>query len=224
MVKSVVSELGLDQLRKKFLKYTRKAFQMLPKMKNPQILDIGCGSGVPTLELAKLSNGQIVGIDTDQTLLDDLNRAIDEEGLAHRVKTRNCSLFNIEFPNESFDFLWAEGVLDIIGFEKGLQEWMRLLKPNGFLVVHDAAMDLAQKFETIKRCGYKLTNFFQLPQDAWLVNYYQPLELRIKELQVKYEHDPEALKTLQQHQNDVDMVKGNPKASESVFLILQKEL
>ena len=52
-----------DQIRESLLKYTRKAFGMLPQMDRPRILDIGCGSGIPTMELAKLSQGEITGID-----------------------------------------------------------------------------------------------------------------------------------------------------------------
>ena len=59
-----------DRIKKSLLKYTRKAFWMLPKMDNPRIIDIGCGSGIPTIELARLSQGEIIGIDIDQSSLD----------------------------------------------------------------------------------------------------------------------------------------------------------
>jgi len=49
--KDVLSEMK-DHFRERLNKYTRRAFQMLPKVENPHILDIGCGSGVPTIELA----------------------------------------------------------------------------------------------------------------------------------------------------------------------------
>jgi len=47
-----------DGIRKHLLKYTRKAFRMLPHVDNPRILDIGCGSGFPTLELAEAEPGR----------------------------------------------------------------------------------------------------------------------------------------------------------------------
>jgi len=61
----IINELNLEQFREVFLKYTRKAFQMLPKMDKPCILDIGCGTGLTTIELARLSDGEIIGIDID---------------------------------------------------------------------------------------------------------------------------------------------------------------
>ena len=50
-------QMRKDKIRKRFLKYTRKAFRMLPQIDKPRILDIGCGSGIPTLELARLGQG-----------------------------------------------------------------------------------------------------------------------------------------------------------------------
>ena len=138
MSKDLLSEIDKDHFRERLIKYTRRAYQMLPKIENPHILDIGCGSGVPTIELAKLSDGEIIGIDINQSSLDKLNGKIGEEGFSSRVKTVKCSLFEMDFPDESFDIIWAEGSIWVIGFEKGLKEWRRLLKPSGFLVVHDA--------------------------------------------------------------------------------------
>lgn len=47
------------------LDYTRNAYHMLPRIDQPRILDVGCGRGDPTLELAKLSDGEIIGVDID---------------------------------------------------------------------------------------------------------------------------------------------------------------
>ena len=58
---------------------------MLPQLDKPQILDIGCGSGFPTMELARLSNGEIIGIDIDQHSLDRLTRRIEQAGFSDRV-------------------------------------------------------------------------------------------------------------------------------------------
>ena len=58
-----------DRLRKHLLKYTRRAFRMLPPLEKPRILDIGCGSGVPSIVLARLSRGQVIGLDIDPSLL-----------------------------------------------------------------------------------------------------------------------------------------------------------
>jgi ubiquinone/menaquinone biosynthesis C-methylase UbiE len=147
---------GKDKIRERLLKYTRKAFRMLPNMDRPRILDIGCGSGVSTLELARLSRGKVIGIDIDQPALDKFTRRIEEAGFTEQIQVINCSMFTMDFPNESFDILWAEGSIYAIGFEKGLREWRQLLKPGGSMVVHDEQGNVREKLEQISNCGYEL--------------------------------------------------------------------
>lgn len=223
MTIDILNEIRKDFFRKSFNKYTRKAFQMLPEIDKPRILDIGCGSGVPTMELARLTNGKIVGLDIDQRSLDELNRKIEEAGLSDRVKTVKCSINEMDFPYESFDIIWAEGSISVIGFRRGLVEWRRLLKTNGFLVVHDAIENITNKLEQIRDCGYDLLGHFTLPEDAWWAEYYGPLESRIRELRAKYRDNPKAIAVLDEEQREIDMVKESPESYGSVFFVLQKK-
>jgi len=109
--------MNTDVVRRYLLKYTRKAFRMLPKFHNPpRILDIGCGSGVPTMELARLSEGEVIGIDIDQPALDKLIKKTGKAGFSDRVQAINCSILGMSFPDESFDIIWSEGSIFVIGF------------------------------------------------------------------------------------------------------------
>jgi ubiquinone/menaquinone biosynthesis C-methylase UbiE len=222
MSEKMLKELDIDSFRKVFSKYTIEAFRKLPKLEKPRILDIGCGSGVPTMELAKLSDGEIIGIDINQKKLDRLNKKIEEEGLTGRVKAINCSLLDITFPGNSFDIIWAEGSITTLGVEKSLRRWNRLLKPHGFLVVHDEIKHFFKERNKISSFGYKFVEHFSLPVDAWWEEFYSPLEIRIKELYKKYSNDPTALEELNIHQTEIDIVRASPKSFQSVFCILQK--
>ena len=222
MSEKMLKELDIDSFRKAFSKYTIEAFLKLPKLEKPRILDVGCGSGVPTMELAKLSDGEIIGIDINQKKLDRLNKKIEEEGLTGRVKAMNCSLLDITFPGNSFDIIWAEGSITTLGVEKSLKRWNRLLKPNGFLVVHDEIKHFFKQRSKISSFGYKFVEYFSLPEEAWWEEYYSPLEIKVKELFKKYENDPDDLEVLKKHQNEIDIVKASPKSFQSVFCIMQK--
>ena len=112
-----------DRIRENLNKYTRKAFKLLPKCKNPHILDIGCGTGVPTIELAKISNGHVIGIDIDVTSLKLLQRKIKETELNNRVSVTKDSILTMNFPQESFDIIQSEGSIFVIGFENGIKKW-----------------------------------------------------------------------------------------------------
>ena len=222
MSEDILNELDLDHFREVFNKYTIKAFQKLPKLEKPRILDIGCGSGVPTMELAKLSDGEVIGIDIDQELLDILSKKIEQEGLTNRVKAIKCSLINIKFPDNSFDIIWAEGSMTSLGVEKSLRGWNRILKPKGFMVIHDEIKHFFKKRDKVASCGYKMIEHFSLPEEAWWEEYYSPLEIRVKELYKKYSNDPAALEVLNIHQTEIDIVKASPKSFQSVFCIMQK--
>ena len=113
-------------------KYTRQAFEMLPRLDRPRIQDIGCGPGQQTMELARLSGGEVIALDMHQPYLEVLRAKISEAGLSERIKTVKGSMFDLQFQKESFDIIWAEGSIYIIGFKRGLREWRRLLKPYGF--------------------------------------------------------------------------------------------
>ena len=217
------SDINLDRFRKRLLKYTRRAFKLLPKLDKPRILDVGCGSGVPTIELAKLSKGTVVGIDVDQSLLDELNRKIEREDLSDRVETRKCSMLKLGFPDESFEIIWVEAAIRAIGFEEGLREWRQLLKPDGFMIVHEEARTVSNKLEKMPSLGYELMNHYSLPKGAHWMEYYRPLEKRIKKLYEKYKNNLEAFRMLEEVQKEIDMVKGNPEEYCSAFYIMQKK-
>ena len=225
------------------LSFTRKAFELLPPLETPQILDVGCGSGDPTLELARLSGGQVLGLDVDPSALAELSKRAEDEGLAHRIQVVNRSMLDMDFPDERFDLIWAEGSMHVVGFEKALRDWRRFLKPRGFLVVHEMAWlradpppairnfwqgifpgirTVSEYVETVPGCGYDLIAHFALPEDFWWREYYAPLEARIRELRGKYADDPAAQTALDNEQQGVDLYRKHARWYGSAFLLMQK--
>jgi ubiquinone/menaquinone biosynthesis C-methylase UbiE len=57
------------------------------------------------MELAELSDGEIVALDISEPLLNMLSRRIEKAGLSERVKFRRCSMLDMDFPYESFDIM-----------------------------------------------------------------------------------------------------------------------
>jgi ubiquinone/menaquinone biosynthesis C-methylase UbiE len=211
-----------DQLRKNLLHYTRRAFYLLPRIPITRILDIGCGSGVPTIELARLSGGYITAIDIDQAQLDRLSRKVRKAGLSKKITICKCSMLDLNFPSESFDIVWAEGSISVIGFEKGISEWRFFLRPDGFLIVHDDLKDLTTKCQKISQYDYNLIDHFIVNKDIWWNDYYAPLEEKLKEIRSTYHRKLHSL--LENDQKEIDGYYEDPNRYQSVFFIMKRRV
>lgn len=223
---------------------TRRAFEKIPNLpKQPRILDIGCGPGAQTIQLAKLSNGHVIGVDNHQPFLDRLAERVRIENLTGRIEAVNESMFELHFQEESFDLIWAEGCIYILGLETGLTNWKKFLKPGGYIAVthiswlkenppqeplefwnegYPGMKNVEENIKVIKGCGYKCIDYFILPESDWLENYYSPLEKRIAQLRLKYADDQTALAVLEQIEREIILYKKYCAWYGYVFYIMQK--
>lgn len=223
---------------------TQKAFNFLKNLPlNPHILDIGCGPGMQTIQLAKLIDGKITAIDTHQPFLDDLNIRAQNEGVQDKIETLNKSMFEIDFEEGQFDVIWSEGAVYIYGFEKALKEWQYFLKDNGYIVVSEASWlkenppteikdfwnDCYPDIKIIKenkviieKNGYNLISCFTLPDNSWWENYYIPMEVRINKLREKYQGNQEIEKQLDEELIEIEMFRRYSDYYGYVFYIMQK--
>ncbi|MBN1375065.1 MAG: class I SAM-dependent methyltransferase [Dehalococcoidia bacterium] len=212
-----------DSLRENLLVFTRQAFHELPKMQNPHILDIGCGSGVPTIELAGLSGGWITAVDTDQYQLGRLSHKIQNLELSGRIKVVQCSMLDLGNRGNTYDIIWAEGSIAVIGFNKGLYEWGRMLKSPGYLAVHDAAGNIEEKLMQISQNSYRLIDYFMLEPDIWWDKYYAGLEKKIKEIGQIHASDPGISAMLEEEQAEINDFSLHPEQNRSVFFVMEKQ-
>lgn len=214
--------IDLDVYRMNFIGYIQRIYHLLPNMEHPRILDIGCGTGIPTIELARLTNGDVTGIDIDKQALDRCNAKINNAHLSDRVRTMQCSLLDMEFPDGYFDIIWAEGSVFVLGFKKSLEKWRRLLKSGGFLVVHDAVGNLRKKLEIIPCLGYTLIDHILISGDEWWEKYFKPLQEEINEVRAEFQEDKKARVFLDKRQKEIDDFNNNRAANGSVYIVVQK--
>jgi len=206
-----------DKCRKGLLKYLTKAISIIPIIENPRILDLGCGSGVPTLMIAEKFNGKITAVDTDTKSIDIFREKVENLNLANRVFLTVNSLFDIKVKNNQYDLILAEGLLNVIGFQKGFLRIVKLLKRKGFIIIHDEFQNQNEKIEFIKNNDCKILDSFMLDEQIWWNDYFKCLE---KELSSN--SNQELLKLFKSDIEEIKLFKKNPSQYSSVYYIIEK--
>ena len=224
--------------------FTRRAFDAIPKRpQQPFILDIGCGPGVQTLELARISNGKIMALDNHQAFLDQLMKTARVEGLAEVIAAKNISMHDMDFDENAFDIIWSEGALYFMGFQNGLRRCRQLLKNNGYLAVTEVVYlspeppdtvtqffkneypdikDVKSNIGLIQNEGYNLISNFTLSESAWLDSYYVPMEEEISRLNNKYRGNKIALDVFASLKYELDVYRKYSKFYGYEFFVTQK--
>jgi len=224
--------------------FTRRAFNSIPQpQKHPFILDLGCGQGMQTIELAKISDGKIIALDNHQGFLDILMGQAKKQRLEEKIIPQNMSMLDMNFEEETFDIIWSEGALYFMGFQNGLKRCHQLLKDKGYLAVTELVYtvsdlpcavveyfgteypdikNIAEKIETIKKEGFSLISNFTLPESAWLDNYYIPIENELSRLNKKYQGNEVALSVFEGFKHEVDFYRKYSKFYGYEFFVMQK--
>jgi SAM-dependent methyltransferase len=215
-------EINKDSFRKNLSRFTWQAYNSLPVLDNPGILNVGCGSCIPAIELAILSQAHVTAIDNDKKSLKQLQAAVKTFKLESKIKVLRASLTHPPFKKESFDIIWSEGSLAAIGFAQCLSVWYSLLKPHGFLVVHDDKFDAGTKLNAIAEYHYQLLKTIDVPTDVWRDEYFKPLNERLIFLHKKYEHAVQEREILCEEGYEVELFKRYPERFGTIFFIMQK--
>jgi SAM-dependent methyltransferase len=165
-----------------------------------RVLDIGCGNGAQTLHLATELGCRVTAVDNHQPYLDELVRRAAAQGVADRIETRCADMKGLDLGGETFDLVWAEGSVFVVGVPEALRAWRSFLKPDGamgftelvwlqegapdecrdlFATEYPQMTDVASHLATIEECGYEPVGRFTLPESSWWEPYYGPLAERL---------------------------------------------
>ena len=221
---------------------TRKAFDLLADLpEKPDILDIGCGKGIQTIELMNISDGRIVAVDNHRPFLDALKQSAVLTGLSDRLLCLQGDMFSLGFRPNAFDLIWSEGAIYILGFENGLKSCKQLVRANGYVAVTEISWlkenppievaeffgqeypdmkDIQGNFEIIEAAGYDLIDYFILPEDAWWDDYYLPLDQQIGDLQSEYKDNAQAQELFEILRLEIDMYRKFSDYYGYVFYII----
>lgn len=138
------------------------------------IIDLGCGSGVLTIPLAKrLKKSKILAIDNEKTSLNELAKKLRKYGIRNVKIIKSDARNLLEIKDSSVDYVvshWLLGVIlkrnDVINI---LKECFRILRAGG-LMVHSES---DPRTENIAKELYKKADTFIMDTKWW-----NPLSVR----------------------------------------------
>jgi SAM-dependent methyltransferase len=106
---------------------------------NMRILDIGCGPGTITADLAELvPDGRVTGVDRAPGILEQARATAAARGLTN-VDFAVADVHALEYPDDTFCVVHAHQVLQHVGDPvQALREMVRVTRPGGFIAVRDA--------------------------------------------------------------------------------------
>ena len=208
----------------------------------PAILDIACGPGMQTLELARRSGGHVTAIDLHASFLAQAGSRARAAGLADRISLVQASMMRLPFVDGAFDALWCEGAIYIMGFAKGLQAWKRLLKPGGYVAATEpvlfqppeetppevlAGLEYPALATTevilarAERAGYRLEGHFRLPDAAWWEGYYGPIAAKLPALRAAHGADRAYARRIAEAEDEIDLYRRYSHTFGYLFVVLR---
>lgn len=123
--------LGIDII------WRRKAIKELKSVKPRLILDVATGTGDFAFESIDILHPEkIVGVDISAGMLEVAKKKINERNLSHVFSVQLGDSEGLNFEDNTFDAITvAFGVRNYENLEKGLADMLRVLKPEGKIVI-----------------------------------------------------------------------------------------
>jgi ubiquinone/menaquinone biosynthesis C-methylase UbiE len=123
--------------------YKREMMDCLAPSDGEAILDVGCGAGQGTLDMARAvgPRGRVVGIDRSGAMLEEARTRAAHNQLS--VEYILADAMKLPFADASFDGCLASSILEHLPEPSlALAEMVRVARPGGRIVVSDGDTDL----------------------------------------------------------------------------------
>ena len=170
--------------------------ERLNRFHRSRVLEVAPGPGYFAIELAKLGNYQITGLDISKTFVGMARASAAKAGV--RVDFRRGNASNMPFGNESFDFLLCRAAFKNFSEPHcALEEIHRVLKPGGQALIIDLRRNTSKEsinqavndmnLGTVNGILTKLAFRFTLLKRAYTKNEFEQMisETRFHNIEIR---------------------------------------
>lgn len=122
--------MGIDKI------WRKKSIRFLKDIKPQRVLDIATGTADFALAALALKPKEIVGLDISEGMLKVGQKKIEKKGVTDVIRLVVGDSENLPFEENYFDALTVGfGVRNFEDLEKGLSEMLRVVRPEGKLII-----------------------------------------------------------------------------------------
>ncbi|MBO0738727.1 MAG: class I SAM-dependent methyltransferase [Alphaproteobacteria bacterium] len=122
---------------------------ILPAVGGLEALDIGCGTGFLSFQLASRGH-RVIGIDFAPLMIAEAQKKATERQLAIRFEEADAE--QLPFTDASFDIAVSRHLLwTLPNPERAMDEWVRVLRPGARLIVIDSQADVSASPEPLDK-------------------------------------------------------------------------
>ena len=188
---------------------TDRLIDLLGLESNEYLLDVGCGTGHPAIQLAERTQAKVLGVSISAAQVKRASAESQAAGHSSRLEFIRADAMSLPCASETFDAAWAiEMLFHVPDRAQVLGEMYRTLKPGGRVVLTDFVERqpltreewdlLAQMFavssllrfeqyaEAVSRCGFEAVEVQDVTAQT---------RQNMQWIQSRYDHDRERLST-----------------------------
>lgn len=99
-----------------------------------RVLDVGCGVGTTSIQLARRFGVSVTAVDISELMLERARRNVQRAGLSDRVSVEQGDILKLPYPDACFDRVVAEAVTMFVNREQAARELARVVRPGGLVL------------------------------------------------------------------------------------------
>jgi ubiquinone/menaquinone biosynthesis C-methylase UbiE len=166
----------------------RRTFALLEVKPGQHLLDIGCGLGDEARALAHLvgSTGQVIGVDSSETMITEARNRTTEKNLP--VQYAVGDIHALDFADNTFDGCRAERILGhVANPRQALAELRRVAKSGARIVALDPELETLVLDVEDRTTTRKILHFYcDSARNVWIARQYRRLfhEARLTDIAV----------------------------------------
>lgn len=133
--------------------WRRKAVQTVEASAGMRILDVCCGTGQLSMELAETVgvSGKVTGLDFSENMLERAKDNISQSSFEPIIQLLQGDAMNLPFEENTFDGATVGwGLRNLPDLEQGIREMIRVVKPGAMVV----SLDMAKPTLPVFKQGY----------------------------------------------------------------------